>query len=169
MKLDEQPRPKLDLPITKGEIALEILSVLPIVLTLAVILINWQVLPDVVPSHFDLAGQANGWSNKSVLWLLFSISLGTSIALSIMCRFPHTFNYPFAITETNATRQYMLARKFLRLLKFELVMLLFVTVWTIIQSATAVAKEINPSQLFALTAILLASTVGYFLIAYLRR
>lgn len=164
-KLDVQPRPKLNLPICKSEIALEVLAVPPILLTFTVVLLYWPIIPAVVPSHFDLEGHPNGWSGRGLLWVLPFVSLATSIFMSIMCKYPHTFNYIYPITEKNAEKQYMLARKFFRLMKFEQTMLIFLVVWNIIQVSTKGRELSDSATIIAMAAIMFGSVLTYIFAA----
>ena len=41
----------------------------------------WRSLPDTIPIHFDIHGEANGWGSKWTIFLLPAISLGTYLLL----------------------------------------------------------------------------------------
>ena len=57
------------------------------------------------------------------------------IILTIIRRFPHTFNYPVQINENNAFRQYQLAVVYISLLKAQVVWLFAYLQWQMIQVA----------------------------------
>ena len=77
-------------------------------------------LPERVPTHFGLAGEPDGYGSKSISWVVILIGALLYAGLTVMNRFPHTFNYLFAITEVNYERQYRMARRFVRILKAEM-------------------------------------------------
>jgi len=139
------------------------------ILTFSTICTSWATLPQVIATHFDISGQPNGWSNKDALWKIAGFEIFTFVAISIMCRFPHTYNYMWPITESNARGQYMLARKFLRLLKFESLSILFLITWTVIQVANSNSKSADITRLILATAVMLISCAIYMKLAFNRR
>lgn len=52
------------------------LSLVVIGISFAMIGIHWNDLPEQVPMHFNLAGEANRWGSKSELFILPVMSLG---------------------------------------------------------------------------------------------
>jgi len=166
MKLDTQPRPKLSLPLTKLEIGLEVLTVPLLVLNFVLPAVFWHDLHEVVPSHFDLQGAANGFSPRSIVWVIAAFALATYVAMTLVSKFPHTFNYIWPITEANAPKQYLLARKFLSILKLEGIVLLFFAMWNIIQVGIGASKTADVMDLFTVTAMMLVSCVVYIIGAY---
>src|SRR5581483_8334450 len=100
-----------------------------VILNLALPVLFWAKLPDVVPSHFDAQGIANGFSPRGIVWALALFAAGSYAAMTVMARFPHTFNYIWPISEKNAAKQYVLARKFLAVMKMQVSLLLLFVVW----------------------------------------
>src|ERR1700733_10439080 len=99
MKLDTQPRPKLNLPRTNVENLLDLVTAPIIVLGFVVAFVYWNALPAVIASHFDFSGQPNGWSSKSVVWIIALLNGAAFVAITVTSRFPHTYNYMWPITE----------------------------------------------------------------------
>ncbi|BAY24601.1 hypothetical protein NIES2100_43960 [Calothrix sp. NIES-2100] len=91
----------------------------------------WVVLPETIPIHFGLDGKANGWGSKNFLWLLPIVGLLMYGMLTVVSRYPHTFNYAVRITEENALRQYQIACSMLNWLKTELIWLFAYIEWQI--------------------------------------
>lgn len=87
-----------------------------LLLTLGLSIHYYRQLPDSIPSHFDGSGKVDGYSNKAIIWILPVISIVTFFGMLALIRYPHTFNYPVEINETNAKRQYRLATKMIRTL-----------------------------------------------------
>ena len=92
-------------------------------------------LPDRIPTHFDLAGNANGWGSPQVLWLFPGFGTVLYAGMTIVARFPEAFNYPVRVTPRNRPALQELALGMIAWLKAE-VMCLFVGIqFVIIESA----------------------------------
>jgi uncharacterized membrane protein len=154
---------------TKLETVLEILTVPLVLFNFFILATYWQSLPKVVPTHFDLAGTANGWSTKNTLWVLAGFGLFNYLTTTIVSRFPHTFNYIWPITEQNATKQYILARKFLAILKMETTVLMFLALWNCIQVGVGAAKTADVTSIFSLLVMLFGTCAVYMFGAYMSR
>lgn len=70
-------------PITKSDRLLELIAVAMAVSLLVLTGILYSKSPDVVPSHFNAALEADDWSNRNIYWLLAVIMLiGMAICAS---------------------------------------------------------------------------------------
>jgi uncharacterized membrane protein len=128
-------RPVLDIPLSPFEAFLVILSVLGIITVLAITWWAWSALPAIIPTHSGLSGALNASGGKVVLLIFPILSIGLAVLLAIVSRFPHTYNYPWPITEENAPRQYFLARLLLRWITLEVVWTFCGVQWALIQAA----------------------------------
>jgi len=61
------------------EFVLWILILLPIVYLATI----WQKLPEIVPTHFDMNGEANGWSHKYIL-IILAVGLGVGLYILML-------------------------------------------------------------------------------------
>ena len=86
-----------------------------------------------------------------------------------MQRFPHMYNYPFAITDQNHERQYLLARQLITYLKTELVCILSFIAWQTLQVARGNATDLTVWFMPLFLGFILATTVIYFIKAYRAR
>lgn len=102
-------RPILPIPRSPSAAVLEIVAVAGTVLSVALLVQSWKALPPVIPVHFGISGKPDGWGAKPTLWLFPALSAAIYVGLTVLSRFPHTFNYPVPITEENALQQYRLA------------------------------------------------------------
>lgn len=104
-------RPRLEL--TPTERGVRLFAWVGLIVELLILAAYWSELPERVPRHFGLTGEADAWGGRG--WLLPPpvVSLGLLLLLGWLERFPHRFNYPWRITEENARRQYRLARELL--------------------------------------------------------
>ena len=96
---------------------LELLAITLLVSFFAYLIYNYPKLPASIPSHFNTSGEADEFSARDTLWALPAIALFTYSLLTIISRFPHTFNFTVKITAQNALRQYTLAIRMIRFIK----------------------------------------------------
>lgn len=74
-------------------------------------------LPENIPTHFNAAGEADGYGGKWTIFLLSFIGLAIYALLTFINGRPYILNFPVKITPENTERQYQLAARFLRILK----------------------------------------------------
>ena len=93
---------------------------------------NYSNLPDTIPTHYNGAGQADGFGGKSTIFTMPLASTILFIGLTILNKFPNIFNYPTNITQGNAFIQYTNATRLIRYFKLILVIIFgFITFKTI--------------------------------------
>ncbi|WP_421877857.1 DUF1648 domain-containing protein [Marinoscillum sp.] len=109
-------RPKLELEKDGFDWVIEIITFLLFAGLIITPFYYYSALPDTIPSHYNAAGEADGFSGKNVIWTLPAIGLVMFIGLTILNRFPHIFNYPTEVTEENAERLYRGGTKLIRVL-----------------------------------------------------
>lgn len=169
LKMNKARQPKLDIARTQTETVLEFLSGGILLFLFFLLFQNWTEIPELIPTHFGVSGKVDTWGSKYTILLIPSVTLLIYVGLTILCRFPHVYNYPWRITDENATRQYMLARTFLCWLKFELVVLFTCIEWTIIQVAFGKSSGLGIGFL-PFFMIIVFGTIGiYFWLAYKAR
>jgi uncharacterized membrane protein len=156
-------RPVIHVPRTPLENILEVLAACCLIGFIAVAIWGWLILPAIVPTHFGISGQPDAYGRKGTLLILPVIFLLSYGLLTFLERFPHTYNYPIAITEENAPRQYQLARMLLIWLKLELLAAGIILQWSIIQSATNRNSSSMLYFTFLLPILLLATVIIYMI------
>lgn len=72
----------------------------------ATLLASYSRLPETIPIHFNLAGQADGWGPRSSIFVLVGICTVLTVGIVLLSRHPQIFNYPFEITGGNAQAVY---------------------------------------------------------------
>ena len=72
----------------------------------AILLLFYPSLPSTIPIHFSLLGDADKFGDKSFIWLFPSITTLLHIGLSVLSKYPHTFNYAQDINDNNVKEQY---------------------------------------------------------------
>lgn len=109
--------PKIKLKWSNSDYWLEALSLMPLLLSLLYLGDNYSVLPDIVPTHYNLNGKVDAIGHKNHLWLLYFVFFMLYVLMTWVNRYPHRFNYLVPITEVNTKQQYTSYTKMMRILK----------------------------------------------------
>ena len=132
-----EKRPRLRPEPNQTDEIIELAGWVLIVILWGLTLYSYTTLPDKIPTHFNMAGQADKWSSRNAFFVLPVVGTVVFIGLTILNRYPYLFNYPVTITNENALAQYTNATKMMRWLKLSLGML-----WCIINRFTySISKE----------------------------
>lgn len=159
----EVGRPKIKLIPTTADKLVDILGWLILLALWGWTITHYSSLPETIPTHFNAAGKADGFGSKVSLIALPVIASVLFIGLTVLNRYPHSFNYPTAITQDNAFRQYTLATRMLRYLKLVLVLVFGGIEFMTIQNATGKTAGLGVWFL-PLTLVLIFLPLIYFLI-----
>jgi uncharacterized membrane protein len=159
----ETERPKITLIPTNADKLVELLGWIMLLAIWALTISQYSTLPDTIPTHFNGAGQADGFGSKATILSLPVIASLLFIGLTLLNRYPHSFNYPTAITQDNALRLYTLATRMLRYLKLVLVLVFGGIEFMTIQHATGKAAGLG-AWFLPLTLVLVFLPLVYFVI-----
>ena len=140
--MDERPIIKI-VP-TAADRWVEILGWLALLTMWIFTIKSYSTLPDIIPVHYNVAGQPDGYGQKITILTLPGIALVLFVGLTVLNRFPHIFNYPTEITPENALRQYTHATRLIRYIKLGLVMLFCFILFHILQTANGADQSMNP-------------------------
>lgn len=124
-------------------------------------------LPSRIPTHFDAAGNANGWGPPSVLLLLPGVVTGVYLLLTVVSRFPSSFHYSVRVTEENRERLQTLSLDFLAWIKLEL-LILFALLQKQILEAVRQGRAHISAWLVPAFLVVLFGTAGWFVIGMIR-
>ena len=105
-------------------------SFLPVVLFLGNVILVATIyphLPDIIPSHFNIKGEVDGYGDKSTILIPLILQLGLSLLLLWIGNHPEKHNYLVAITDENRAEQYSLSSRLIRRLNF-IIGLVFITI-----------------------------------------
>ena len=69
-------RPEFDVPLNWADRVMELASWLALMLLWALAVGSYTHLPEVIPVHFNLYGQADGFGPKYLLWILPAAGTG---------------------------------------------------------------------------------------------
>jgi uncharacterized membrane protein len=152
-------QPQLAIPLTSTDKIMELGGVMAIVATWLLIWAHYSGLPNEIPTHFDMKGQADSFGSKDKLLWLPSIFTIIFAVLTLINRSPHWFNYPVKITPDNALEQYTGATKMVRYLKLVVALLVFYITWKTIAVAVGQADGLG---IFMLPIVLALIVVPFF-------
>ncbi|MEL6560177.1 MAG: DUF1648 domain-containing protein [Bacteroidota bacterium] len=160
-------RPKLKVKKEPLDWLIEIIGFLVLAAATTYVLLNYSVLPDRIPTHYDLDGNPDGFGNKSKLLILLTVTVSMFVALLILNRFPYLFNYPTTVTAENAPKLYGQATRMMRSLNTVIVLAFSYLIYSTIQ--TAFNSQDGLGNYF--TPVLLMSVFGliiYYLVKTIR-
>ena len=156
-------RPKIELQLNQTDKILELIGWIAVfgiwVLTVA----NYLELPEIIPTHYNEAGEADGFGNKSNILALPITSTLLFIGLTILNKRPNVFNYPSEITKENALYQYTNASRMIRFLKFIIMVIFGLIVFKTIQNANGNTDGLG-TWFLPLTMGMIFIPIIYFLI-----
>lgn len=161
MALIPKNRPRLKIPMTLMDKVSEAASALIVGITAILFLLRYQVISSEVPMQYDFSGNVSRMGSKSELLLLLGVLILLYAGLTILQRYPHSYNYLVDITEGNAVRQYSLAVRMIRWLK-----LMMVGLFSLLLLQSAFPEAISESVMFTGVILFIISTfvqmIGYF-------
>ncbi len=121
-------------------------------------------LPERIPTHFDFAGNPNGWGSPAMLLLFPAVAVALYLIITVVARFPSAFNYPVPVTAENRPRLQALVLGMIAWLKMELVCLFTWIQWSIIETARRGQGGLTP-VLMPLSILAIFGTVIWYFVA----
>jgi uncharacterized membrane protein len=118
-----ETRPKIKLTLSPLDNKLELASKMFLFVMWSLTLYTFLKLPTRIPTHFNVSGQADDYGNKLTLFVLPILATIIFFGLTQLNKHPHIFNYMTKITEDNAQKQYTIATRMLRFLKFAILVI----------------------------------------------
>jgi len=128
------------------------------------LLVSWSHIPDQIPTHYNFAGVADGYGGKGSLIFMMVLAWFTFILITVLMRFPNTWNMPVKVTADNKARLYSITRAMLEVVKM-LTSLLF----AVMLINAAIATPMPRFILIALIAAMLLSIIMGIFMMYKNR
>jgi uncharacterized membrane protein len=128
-------RPKIKLNLSKSDKVIEITSWALLIGIWVLAILNFSDLPETIPTHYNGAGEADGFGEKTNIFVLPVIGTILFIGMTIVNNYPHIFNYPSTITNENAYNQYSNATRMIRILKLVIVLVFGLILFNTLQNA----------------------------------
>ncbi|MBR5093912.1 MAG: DUF1648 domain-containing protein [Oscillospiraceae bacterium] len=100
-----------------------IVSPLILLGSIAYILLIWRQLPEQIPTHYNAAGQIDGYGGRGTLLIMPVIGLVTDLVVALVGRFPKSWNTGVRVTALNRARVYRLVRDLMADLRITMALL----------------------------------------------
>jgi hypothetical protein len=124
-------------------------------------------LSGTIPIHFDIAGRPDRWGTPNMLWLMVAIATSMYVLMTIVARFPSTFNFPAHVTPSNRSRLEALAVDMLAWIKAETMWLLALVQVFAVETARS-GRNGLPAVLFPLGIAVVFGTIAIYAIVMRR-
>ena len=143
---------------------MNIIGVLALLGSTLFVIIMWPQIPDQIPTHYNFAGEADGYGGKGSLIFMMVLAWFMFILITVLMRFPNTWNMPVKVTAENKARLYSITKAMLEVIKM-LVSLLF----AVMLINAAIATPMPRFILIALIAAMLLSIIMGIFMMYKNR
>jgi uncharacterized membrane protein len=157
--------PQIRLELSPADRLIEILALSCMLAVWGFTIFSYKSLPASIPIHFDLNGNIDGWGDRNSIFLLPFISSVLYGGMSILNRFPELYNYPRPIDPENKMKQYRLATRLIRLLKFFIQLFFILCIIEVILGARQEALPFKQWLIPLLISFLMVPTVLYVIAA----
>ncbi|MGA2277408.1 MAG: DUF1648 domain-containing protein [Terracidiphilus sp.] len=101
-------------------------------------------LPDLVPTHFDAAGNANAWGPPSTLWILPVVGIVLYLFVTVISLLPTGIRSSTRLTEEGRARLESLIHQMVAWIKLELVCLFLWIQWSLLQTVRQGSGKMSP-------------------------
>lgn len=160
-------RPKLQIILTTPDRIIEAAGWVCLAALWVMTIIVYGNLPETIPTHFGVSGEADDYGSKMTLFILPVIGTLSFVGLTVLNYYPHAFNYPVDITAENAQAQYTNATRMMRYMKLSMVFIFSVLVFMIYKAAITGTESLGVWFLPVMLGIVLIP-LGYFTIKAIR-
>jgi len=151
-------RPKITVPYQSIDIIIELINITLLIGIWLIVIINYDQLSETIPTHFNAAGEADDFGNKTIVWSLPIIATFTFGLVFIINRFPHVHNFNINITKDNALKNYRLSTQIARFAN--LYSLILIGVITLHMVQMGINKPLNLLNSYFLAFSILTPLLG---------
>lgn len=120
-------------------------------------------LPTRIPTHFDTAGNPNGWGSPATLIFLPGIAIALYFGITLVSRFPVGFHYPVRVTQVSLPRIQSLTLDMLAWMKAELCGMFCTLQYWMIEAARSGAGKLPPLLMPGFL-VLIFGTIGVYFV-----
>ena len=162
---EKKARPKIHPPRKFLDRAFEAIAVFAMIAGIVLVIQAWGTLPQTIPTHFDAAGNADGFGSKGMIWLMPTIIVILVPSMLILRCFPWLSNTPIKITDENAEYQYGLISRMLSVLACVVALLFLVLVTDTISIAGGGTSLLGVWFMPAIIVPIVGTLIWYFVSA----
>ena len=101
-----------------------LISLLSVVGIVLYVIIMWKNIPDMIPGHYNIAGEIDKYSSKNSIWIILVVQILLFTMMSVLERFPNIWNTGVKTTDKNREVVYTTLRNMQTYLKM-MIMLYF--------------------------------------------
>ncbi len=144
--------------------ARRLLSLLPtacLAATAVRILAAWSALPERVPTHFNFAGQPDGWGPKAMIWALPAMSLVMEGLMAFVGAHPELGNYPVKVTDDNRAGLHALYRQLMLFVRLAVAVMLNLIAWLSVDVALGQRAGLPQPVMVTTLVVLVGGTVVF--------
>ena len=101
-----------------------ILNILCLIVLIGItiyLIIRWNAMPKLIPTHYDFAGNVDSYGSKGSVLMMPIMSWVLYILITVLEMFPALWNTGVKVTEENKFRVYAILRLMLDIIKFIMV------------------------------------------------
>ncbi len=95
----------------------ETVAALILVASIVITAMAYSGLPEVIPTHYNLSGEVDGWGSKCTLIIFAVINIIMYVTMTFLQTKPAIYSFPVAITDENRDSLYALGVKCIRWVK----------------------------------------------------
>ena len=143
---------------------MEILSLAALAVILVVTALAFygpERLPAIIPTHFNAAGQPDGWGSPRTLLLFPVIGAGLYLLMTWVARHPSAFNFPVRVTPRNRQQLEALALSMIAWLKAEVLCILAAVQWSAIRAISHPQPGLTLVVMPILLVVVFATIIGH--------
>ena len=160
-------RPRIKVPFETVDIIIEFISITLLILMWVYCIVNYMELPDTIATHFNGAGEPDGYGSRQTVWIIPIIATVMYIGFFILNKYPHMHNYMVNITEENALKNYKFSTRIVRVVNFLCVLLMTYITYMIVESAFG--KQFNLGTWFVPLVIGVSIILPIIMFVYMRK
>lgn len=105
------------------DIIAEVICIAVLAFTTIYVIFMYIQLPDKIPVHYNASGIIDRYGSKIELFILLVVAWGMYLGLSVVAKFPQTWNTGVTVTAKNKDKVYRITKNMLKTVKMEIVMI----------------------------------------------
>jgi uncharacterized protein DUF1648 len=118
-------------------------------------------MPALIPTHFNAAGQPDGWGSPRALLLFPAIATVLYLLMSWVARHPSSFNFPVRVTPRNRPQLETLALSMIAWIKAEVIGIFAWVQWSGIHAARHPQQQFSALPMPVLIGLVFVTVIGH--------
>ncbi|ORX44806.1 hypothetical protein BCR36DRAFT_585931 [Piromyces finnis] len=118
---------------------------------------NWKEIPDVIPSHYNIKGEADRQSSKNVLFVVPSFAVFLFVLVVSVCKRPNSWNLPIEVTEKSRTVVFENTRFYMFL-----VLTIFISYLRLVNASLMRSKPLNIRSILSCLGFIIIISIFFF-------